>query len=111
MRSSSSSLNGILSALLLEPTGRFDACADRRFRHPLPVDGEAEEGAQDAEASALRARTELEARVEQVRIGRRELVDHHVAATVSIFGQLFRECPILAEGRGGDLGALAIREE
>ena len=52
--------------------------------HPLPVDGEAEEGAQDAEARPLRARTELQSRVEQVGIGRRELVDHHVAATVGV---------------------------
>src|SRR5207247_10370663 len=58
--------------------GRFDVCADRRFGHPLPVDDEAEERAQDAEAGSLRARTELQSRVEPVGIGRRELVDHHV---------------------------------
>ena len=90
---------------------RFDVGTDRRFGHPLPVDGEAEERAQDAEAGPLCARTELQSRVEPVGIGRRELVDHHVAATVGICRQLFRERPILAEGRGGDLRALAIREE
>ena len=90
---------------------RFDVCADRRFGHPLPVDGEAKEGAQDAQAGPLRARTELQSRVEPVGIGRRELVDHHVAATICKFGQLFRERPILAERRGGDLRARAIGEE
>ena len=90
---------------------RFDVGTDRRFGHPLPVDGEAEERPQHAEAGPLCARTELQSRVEPVGIGRRELVDHHVAAAVGICRQLFRERPILAERRGGDLRALAIREE
>src|SRR2546428_6906417 len=91
--------------------GRLDVCADRRFGHPLPVDGEAKEGAQDAKASPLCARTELQSRVELIGVGWRELIDHHVAATVGICRQLFRERPILAERRGGDLRALAIPEE
>src|SRR5438034_5394561 len=90
---------------------RFDVCADRRFRHPLPVDGEAEERAQDAKAGPLCARTELEARVKHVAVGWRELVDHHVTATVGVGRQLFRERPIFAQGRWGDLSTLAIREE
>ncbi len=49
-----------LVGALTGPDGRFDVGADRRFRHPLPVDGEAEEGAQGAQASALRPKTELQ---------------------------------------------------
>ena len=60
---------------------------------------------------SLRARTELQSRVEPVGIGRRELVDHHVTAAVTVCRQLFCERPILAERRGGDLRARAIGEE
>ena len=45
----------------------------------IPVDGEAKERVHDAEAGALRARTERQSSVEQVGIGWRELVDQHVA--------------------------------
>ena len=90
---------------------RFDVGTDRRLGHPLPVDGEAEEGAQDAKAGSLCARTELQSRVELIGVGWRELIDHHVAATVGICRQLFRERPILAERRGRDLRGLAIGEE
>jgi hypothetical protein len=79
---------------------RFDVRTDRRFRDPLQVDGESEEGPEDTEARALRPRTELETRVEQVAIGRRELVDQYVASTVRVFGQLFRERPILRRVAG-----------
>ena len=90
---------------------RFDVGTDRRFRDPLPVDGEAEERAQDAQACSLCARTELQSRVEQVGVARCELVDHHAAATVCVCGQLFREGPILAERRGRNLRGLAVGEE
>ena len=56
--------------------------------------------AQHAKAGPLCARTKLQSRVEQIGIGRRELVDHHVAATIRKFGQLFRERPILASVAG-----------
>src|SRR5438128_1806759 len=111
MRSNSSSLNGILSALLLEPTGGLMSALTGVSGIHFPVDGEAKEGAQDPEAGSLRARPELQSRVEPVGIGRRELVDHHVTAAVAVCRQLFCERPILAEGRGGDLRALAIRDE
>ena len=78
---------------------------------PFRLTAKRKEGAQDAEPCALRASTELEARVEQVTIGRRELVDRHVAPTVRVCDQLLRERAVPAEGGGGDLGALTIREE
>ena len=111
MRSSSSSLNGILSALLLEPTGGLMSgligVSEIHFR----LTAKRKKARRTPRRVPFRPRTELEARVEQVGVGRRELVDHHVAATVGVCRQLFRERPILAEGRGGDLRALAIREE
>ena len=67
--------------------------------------------AQDAKAGPLCARTELQSRVEEVGVGRRELVDHHVAEAVRVCGQLFCKRPILAERRGRDLRGLAISEE
>jgi hypothetical protein len=81
---------------------RLHVGADRVFRQPFPIHAEPKESAQRAETFALGARAEIPATIENVDIGRCELIEHHIAALVRKIGELLRERLILAQcGRCG----------
>ena len=80
---------------------RTDRCldigADRRFRNPLAVDAKAEKPSQCGQALALRPRSQLPVRPEQVNVVGCDLIKEYVALAVGVRGDLLREGLILAK--------------
>ena len=111
MRFSSLSVNGVLLAALLEPTGGLmsELTGDSAIHFRLTQ--------KRKNARSVVRRLPL-ARAPSFQLAqnrsmsrRRELVDHDVAAAVGVRGDLFRESAVLAQGRGRQAGRFAVRDE